>query len=159
MTYIGPLPAVLRSCQRTTKFFSIQTLRKQEQEFAETFQQINYLQLSPCVQSSGPNHLVQRMSCRISIGHPLDSTGHLVGFYWTSTRILQVCFECLGIKKCNKNFYWTSGKISIGRPLEFSKFASNVLELLISSGNGIKISTGRPVEFLLDVPQNLLDVQ
>ena len=62
------------------------------------------------------------MSCRISIGHPLDSTGRLVGFYWTSTRILQVCFECLGIanfiKKCNKNFYWTSGKISIGRPLE-----------------------------------------
>ena len=35
---------------------------------------------------------------------------------------------------------------STGRPLEFCKFASNVLELLISSRNAIKISTGRPLE-------------
>ena len=48
---------------------------------------------------------------------------------------------------------------STGCPLEFCKFASNVLELLISLRNAIKISTGHPVEFLLDVPQNLLDVQ
>ena len=41
---------------------------------------------------------------------------------------------------------------SRGRPLEFCKFASNVLELLISLRNAIKISTGHPVEFLLDVP-------
>ena len=37
---------------------------------------------------------------------------------------------------------------STGRPVEFCKFASNVLELLISSRNAIKISTGRPVELL-----------
>ena len=49
------------------------------------------------------------MSCRTSIGRPLDSTG---------------------------------------RPIEFCKFASNVLQLLISSRNTIKISTGRPVELL-----------
>ena len=132
MTYIGPLPAVLRSCQSTTKIFLIQTLKKQEQEFAETFQQINYLQLSPCVQSSGPNHLVQRMSCRISIGHPLDSTRRLVGFYRMSTTILQVCFKCLRIanfiEKCNKNFYFlfdvhqnlldVQQNYSTGHPLE-----------------------------------------
>ena len=41
---------------------------------------------------------------------------------------------------------------SSGRPVEFCKFASNVLELLISSRNTIKISTGHPVEYLLDVP-------
>ena len=39
-----------------------------------------------------------------------------------------------------------SCRTSIGRPLEFCKFASNVLEFLISSRNAIKISTGRPVE-------------
>ena len=36
-----------------------------------------------------------------------------------SSRILQVCFKCLRIanfiEKCNKNFYWTSSKIFIGR--------------------------------------------
>ena len=37
---------------------------------------------------NGPNHLVQRTSCRTSIGRPLDSNGRPVGFYWTSTRIL-----------------------------------------------------------------------
>ena len=47
---------------------------------------------------------------------------------------------------------------STGRPLEFCKFASNVLEMLISSRNAIKISTGRPVELLLDIHQILLDV-
>ena len=47
---------------------------------------------------------------------------------------------------------------STGRPLEFCKFASNVLKLLNSSRNAIKISTGCPVEFL-DIPQNLLDFQ
>ena len=31
-------------------------------------------------------------------------------------------------------------------------FYSNVLELLISSRNAMKISIGHPVEFLLDVP-------
>ena len=76
------------------------------------------------------NHLVWKTFFRISVGHPLDSTGHPVGFYWTSTRILQVCFKCLRIanfiNKCN-NFYWTSSRISIGRLLE---------------------STGRPVELL-----------
>ena len=54
-----------------------------------------------------------------------------VGFYWTSTRILQVCFKWIRIanfiEKCNKNFYWMSSKISIGRLLE---------------------STGRPVELV-----------
>ena len=39
-----------------------------------------------------------------------------------SSRILQVCFKCLRIanfiEKSNKNFYWTSSKISNGRPLE-----------------------------------------
>ena len=71
------------------------------------------------VREIGPNHLIQRTSCRTSTGRP-------VGFYWT---------------------------------LELCKFASNVLELLISSRNEIKISTRCPVEFLLDVPQNLLDIQ
>ena len=51
--------------------------------------------------------------CRISIGCPLDSTGH---------------------------------------SLEFCKFASNVLELPISLRNAIRISIGRPVEFLLEIP-------
>ena len=46
---------------------------------------------------NGPNHLVCRTSCRISIGRPLDSTGCPIGFHWTSTRILQVCFKCLRI--------------------------------------------------------------
>ena len=46
-----------------------------------------------------------------------------------------------------------------GRPLEFCKFASKVLEWSISSRNAIKISTGRPVKFLLDVHQNVLDIQ
>ena len=71
------------------------------------------------------------MFCRTSIGCPLDSTGRLVEFCWTSTRILHFCFKCLRIanfiKKCNKKLYWTSSRISIGRPLE---------------------STGRPVELL-----------
>ena len=48
------------------------------------------------------------MSCRISIGHSLDSTGN---------------------------------------PLEFCKFASNVLELPISSRNTIIISIGNPLEY------------
>ena len=43
-----------------------------------------------------------------------------------------------------------SCRIFIGRPLEFGKFASNVLELPISLKNAIKISIGCPVEFLLD---------
>ena len=47
---------------------------------------------------------------------------------------------------------------STEHPLEFCKFASNVLKLLNSSRNAIKISTGCPVEFL-DIPQNLLDFQ
>ena len=47
---------------------------------------------------------------------------------------------------------------STGHPLEFCKYASNVLELPISSSNAIKISTRRPEEFLLDVLQKLLDV-
>ena len=49
---------------------------------------------------------------------------------------------------------WSRGRPldCTGRPLEFCKFASNVLELLISLRNAIKISTGHPVEFLLDVP-------
>ena len=43
---------------------------------------------------------------------------------------------------------WSRGRPldSTGRPLEFCKFASNVLELLISLRNAIKISTGRPLE-------------
>ena len=41
-----------------------------------------------------------------------------------------------------------SCRIFIGRPLEFGKFASNVLELPILSRNAIRISTGRPVELL-----------
>ena len=138
MTYIGPLPAVLRSCQRATKFFSIQTLKKQEQDFAETFQQINYLQLSLCVQLSGPNHLVQRMSCRISIGHPLDSTRCLVGFYQMSTTILQVCFKCLRIanfiEKCHEDFY-TRHSV---------KFLLDVHQNLLDVQQNC--STGRPLE-------------
>ena len=39
-----------------------------------------------------------------------------------STRILQVCFKCLSIanfiEKYNKNFNWTSSRISTGHPLE-----------------------------------------
>ena len=65
----------------------------------------------------GPNHLVYRTSCRISIGDPLDSTECPVGFYWTSTRILQVGFKCLRIA----NFSVTSRKICIGYPLESSR--------------------------------------
>ena len=37
---------------------------------------------------NGPNHLVQRTSCRASIGRPEDSNGCPVGFYSKSTRIL-----------------------------------------------------------------------
>ena len=48
---------------------------------------------------------------------------------------------------------------STSRPLEFCKFASNDLELLISSRNAIKNFAGHPVEILLDVHQNLQDVQ
>ena len=42
---------------------------------------------------------------------------------------------------------WSRGRPldSTGRSLEFCKFASNVLELLISSRNGIKISIGCPL--------------
>ena len=57
-----------------------------------------------------------------TIGRSLDSTGHPVEFYWIPTRILQVCFKCL-----------------------------RLLEWPISLRNVIKISTGRPVECLLDV--------
>ena len=35
---------------------------------------------------------------------------------------------------------------STGRPLEYCKFASNILELPISLRNAIKIFTGRPLE-------------
>ena len=56
----------------------------------------------------GLNHLVQRTSCRISIGRPLDFTGR--------------CFKGLRIanfiEKCNKKFYWMSSRNSTGRPLE-----------------------------------------
>ena len=48
---------------------------------------------------------------------------------------------------------------STGCPLEFCKFASNDLELPISSINAIKNFTGCPVEILLDIHQNLQDVQ
>ena len=41
-----------------------------------------------------------------------------------------------------------SCRIFIGRPLEFGKFASNVLELPILSRNAIRLDTGRPVELL-----------
>ena len=75
--------------------------------------------------------LDQRTSCILSKGRPLDSTGHPVGFYWMSTRILQVCFKWLRIanfiEKCNKKFYWMSSRNSIGHTLE---------------------STGRPVELV-----------
>ena len=48
-----------------------------------------------------------------SRGRPVELlTGHPVGFYWTSTRILQVCFKYFRIanfiEKYNKDFYWTS---------------------------------------------------
>ena len=46
-----------------------------------------------------------------------------------------------------------SCRIFIGRPLEFGKFASNVLELPILSRNAIRISTGRPLELLTGRPQ------
>ena len=54
---------------------------------------------------------------------------------------------------------------STGRPLEFCKFASNVLKLLNSSRNAKKFywTSSRILldvpQNLLDVPQNLLDVQ
>ena len=64
-------------------------------------------------------------------GCSVDSTGCLVGFYWMTTRILQIFFKCLKIanfiKKCNKNVYWTSSKISIGRLLEST---GHLVELL-----------------------------
>ena len=48
-----------------------------------------------------------------------------------STRILQFFFECLTIanfiEKCNKNFYQTSSKISIGRPLESTRHPIELL--------------------------------
>ena len=66
-------------------------------------------------QYNGPNHLVQRTSYRISFRHPLDSTGCPVGFYTSSSGILQVCFKYLRIanfiEECNKNFNWTSTRI------------------------------------------------
>ena len=93
----------------------------------------------------GPNHLVQRTFCRISIGYPLDSTECPVGFYWTSTRILQVCCKCLRIanfiEKCKKNSYWTSSRISIGHPLESTrrpleqKIWQSILLFVSISGN------------------------
>ena len=58
-------------------------------------------------ENDSPNHLAQETSSKISIGRP-------AGFYQISSRILKVCFKCLKIanfiKKCNKNFYWTSSR-------------------------------------------------
>ena len=74
---------------------------------------------------NGPNHLVWKTFFRISVGHPLDSTSHPVGFYWTSTRILQVCFKCLWIdfiQKRNKNFYWTLSRIALLDLLKSRRF-------------------------------------
>ena len=88
-------------------------------------QLLMHLVLADLSVSIGPNHLVQRTSCRISIVRLLDSTGRLVGFYRTSSRILKVCFKCLRIdnftEKCNKHFYQTSSKISIGHSLQCTR--------------------------------------
>ena len=46
----------------------------------------------------------------------------------------------------SRRIYWTSSRNPTGRPLEFCKFASNDLELPISSRNAIKNFTGRPLE-------------
>ena len=120
----------------------------------------------------GLNHLVQRTSCRISIGRPLDFTGRPVGFYWMSTRILQVCFKGLRIanfiEKCNKKFYWTSIRNSTRRPGEifFLRFSMK-LAILRHLKQTYKIlvdiqqnpterpleSRGRPIEVLQDVLQ------
>ena len=59
--------------------------------------------------------MAQIIWSRISIGRPLDSTGHPVRFYRTSTRILQVCFKCLRIAISSRKstghlveLYWMS---------------------------------------------------
>ena len=66
--------------------------------------------------SSNQNfHFFSSEDSGISFRHPLDSTGCPVGFYTSSSGILQVCFKYLRIanfiEECNKNFNWTSTRI------------------------------------------------
>ena len=74
-------------------------------------------------------------------------------------RPLVILLDVLQFQGTSSRIYWTSSRNPTGRPLEFCKFASNDLELPISSRNAIKNFTGHPVEILLDVHQNLKDVQ
>ena len=49
-------------------------------------------------------------------------------------------------RRCPINYNGSCKNLQDIHPLELCKFASNVLELPISSRNAIKISTGRPVD-------------
>ena len=61
-------------------------------------------------------------------------------------RPLVILLDVLQFQGTSSRIYWTSSRNPTGRPLEFCKFASNDLELPISSRNAIKNFTGRPLE-------------
>ena len=85
------------------------------------------------LKNNGPNHLVQRTSCRISIGRPLDSTGCLLEFCNFSSNVL-----LLPISSRN------AIKISTRHPVKFRlDVHQNLLDIQLNC------STGRSLELMI----------